>query len=268
MFKAGLLTVVNPPNEAEEALRDLVRARECAKRDLLSARHRVSKMLLRNGMAFTETKNWTVKHRAWLKRVRFEHAYARQTFDTYLLAMEQIEERLKTIDGAIEEAAQDEAYAEPAGWLRCLKGVNTVTAMTILAELHDFGRFTHPRELMSYLGLTPSEYSSGGRSRRGGITKTGNGHVRRVLIEAAWNYRHRPSVSVTIRKRREGQPVAVIAIADQAQQRLHKRYRRLKEDCGKPPNVVSAAIAREFVGFIWAVLNHQQSTLPAQTMRP
>jgi transposase len=130
--------------------------------------------------------------------------------------------------------------------------------MTILAELHDFRRFKHPRDLMAYLGLTPSEYSSGGRVKRGSITKAGNSHVRRVLVEAAWNYRHRPAASALLRKRREGQPPAVLAIADRAQQRLYARHHHLKEGYNKPHNVVAVALARELVGFIWAVLVHQE----------
>lgn len=265
LLKAGLLTVVHPPNEADEALRDLMRAREDAKKDLLSARHRLSKMLLRYGLRFTETKNWTLKHRAWLKRLLLKERHAQQVFDNYLFAIEQIEERLKMLDSAIEEAAAEEAYAEQVGWLRCLRGVDTVTAMTILAELHDFRRFTKPSDLMAYLGLTPSEHSSGSRVKRGAITKAGNSHVRRVLIEAAWNYRHRPAVSALLRRRRAGQPLAVLAIADRAQQRLYKRYYRLKEGYRKPHNVVAVAVARELVGFIWAILHHQR--LP-QTTQP
>ena len=259
LFKAGLLTVVHPPNEAEEALRDLMRAREDAQKDLLSARHRLSKMLLRYGLQFLETKNWTCKHRAWLQGLRFEQPRAQQVFDNYLLAIEQVEERLKRLEAQIEEAAGEEAYAERVGWLCCLRGINTVTAMTILAELHDFNRFAHPSELMAYIGLVPSEYSSGGHTKRGSITKAGNSHVRRVLVEAAWNYRHRPAVSAQLRKRREGQPAAVLAIADRAQQRLYQRYYRLKEGLRKPHNVVVVAIARELVGFIWAVLHHRDA---------
>lgn len=260
LYKAELLTVVHPPNEAQEAVRDLMRAREDAKKDLMSAHHRLSKMLLRYGLYFLETKNWTKKHRAWLKRLRFEHAQAQQVFDNYLLAIEQVEERLKTIESHIEEVAAYKAYAEQVGWLRCLRGVETVTAMTILAELHDFRRFKHPNDLMSYLGLTPSEYSSGSHTKRGSITKAGNGHVRRILVESAWSYRHRPAVSKTLLKRRAGQPAAVIAIADRAQHRLHKRYYRLKEDHRKPHNVAVVAVARELVGFIWAVLYHETAT--------
>ncbi len=251
---------MHPPNETEEALRDLMRAREDAKKDLLSARHRLSKMLLRNGLRFTQTRNWTLKHRAWLKRLRFDERHSQQVFDNYLLAIEHVEERLKMLDAYIEEAAVEGPYAQQVGWLRCLRGVDTVTAMTILAELHDFRRFTHPRHLMAYLGLTPSEHSSGGRTKRGSITKAGNSHVRRVLVEAAWNYRHRPAVSALLRRRRQGQPSAVIAIADRAQVRLHRRYYRLKEGYRKPHNVVTVAIAREFVGFIWAVLNHEHAS--------
>jgi len=256
LLRAGLLTEVHPPNEQEEGLRDLMRAREDAKKELLSARHRLSKMLLRYGLRFAETKNWTKKYCAWLKGLRFEESHAQQAFDSYLLSIEQIEERVHELDGHIEAAAAGEVYAEQVGWLRCLRGIDTVTAMTILAELHDFRRFQRPRDLMSYLGLTPSEYSSGSRVKRGSITKTGNSHVRRVLVEAAWNYRHRPAVSAVLRKRRAGQPAAVIAIADRAQHRLHKRYFRLKEGYNKPHNVVTVAIARELVGFIWAVLRH------------
>lgn len=236
---------------------DLMRAREDAKKDLMSARHRLSKMLLRYGLHFSETNNWTLKHRAWLKRLRFDQRHAQQVLDNYLLAIEQVEERLKALDVLIEEAATEDACAEHVGWLRCLRGIDTVTAMTILAELHDFRRFTHPSDLMAYLGLTPSEYSSGSRVKRGSITKTGNTHVRRVLVEAAWSYRHRPAVSASLRKRRQGQPPAVIAIADRAQLRLHRRYYHLKEGYQKPHNVVTVAIARELVGFIWAVLNHE-----------
>lgn len=129
--------------------------------------------------------------------------------------------------------------------------------MIVLAELHDFRRFTSPRDLMSYLGLTPSEYSSSDRKRRGAITKAGNSHVRRVLVEAAHNYRFKPAVKGTLKQRREGQPAAVIAIADKAQQRLHKRYFKLKEGYRKPHNVAVVAVARELVGFIWAILNHR-----------
>lgn len=264
LSRGGMLTVVYPPSEADEALRDLLRAREDARNDLMAARHRISKMVLRYGLQFTGTKaNWTLKHRAWLKGLRFDERHTQQAFENYVLAVEQTEERLKELDAHIEEAAKDVSRAKQVAWLRCLRGVDTVTAMTILAELHDFRRFTNPRDLMAYLGLTPSEHSSGKRVKRGPLTKTGNGHVRRVLIEAAWNYRHRPAVSYDLKERRKGQPPAVIAIADRAQLRLHRRYYRLREGYRKPHNVVVAAVARELVGFVWAVLNYEQEASAA-----
>ena len=258
LFMAGLLTEVHPPNPAQESVRDLTRAREDAKQDQMRARHRLGHMLLRHGFMFTETNNWTKKHRAWLRKIRFDSVHAQRVFEQYLLSLEQIEERLITINVYLEEAADSEEYAEKVGWLRCLRGIGTVTAMTILAELHDFRRFDNPRELMSYLGLTPSEYTSGENTRRGGITKAGNSHVRRILVEAAKHYRHRPTVSVVLRKRRAGQPKAVIAIADRAHSRLHRRYYKLKEGSRKHSNVATTAVARELTGFIWAVMRHDE----------
>jgi transposase len=259
LFKAGLLTEVHPPLPEEEAVRDLTRAREDANRELLSARHRLSKMLMRHGLVYGAGCNWTQRHRVWLKSVRFELHDLQEVLDNYLLSMEQIEDRLRHLGSHLEEVAKTDRYAERVGWLCCLRGVNTVTAMTILSELHDPSRFGNPRELMSYLGLTPSEYSSGGRTRRGGITKAGNGHVRRVLVEAAWAYRHRSSVSAHMARRRQGQPAEVIAIADRAQLRLHKRYFRLKEGLRKHHNVVTVAVARELVGFVWSILQHKKA---------
>lgn len=256
-LRAGMLTVVHPPTPEDEAARDLTRAREDAREDQGRARHRLSKMLLRQGLTFTQTKNWTQAHRRWLATLRFDERPAQQTFDMYLLTLEQAEERLSLLTGQVEQLAATTRYAEPVGWLRCARGVDTVTAMTVLTELYDIRRFPAPRPLMSFLGMTSREHSSGGCQRRGPITKAGNTHVRRVLIEAAWNYRHKPGVSAYMRKRRVGQPAAVIAIADKAQLRLHTRYVKLKYVLNKPHNQVVTAVARELVGFLWAILNHQ-----------
>jgi transposase len=258
LLAADMLTQVRPPSLEEESLRDLTRAREDLVGDLLSARHRLSKMLLRHGFVYRDGNHWTNRHGYWLRSIKFEDDNAQQVFNTYRLGIEQIEERLKQLTDRLEEISKQKPYAQPVAWLRCLRGVDTITAMTIVAELHDFRRFTEARHLMSYLGLTPSEHSSSTRTKRGSITKAGNGHVRRVLVEAAWNYRHKPAVSALLRKRRAGQPEAVLAIADRAQQRLHKKYYRMKEGYMKPHNVVTVAVARELVGFIWAILHHEQ----------
>jgi transposase len=225
----------------------------------MRARHRLGKMLLRHGFVYRDGGNWTKRHWDWMRQVCFGDEISQHVFGGYVLVLEQVEERLKAIDGQIVEVAQSERYSEQVGWLRCLRGIDTVTAMTLLAELHDFRRFTSPRELMSFLGLTPSEHTSSSRVRRGSITKAGNTHVRRTLVEAAQHYRHPPRVSANMRKRRAGQPARVLAIADRAQERLHRRYFKLKEGYKKPHNVAVVAVARELVGFIWAVLRHNEA---------
>jgi len=254
LFRAGLLTEVHPPTLEDEAIRDLCRGREDAREDLTRCRHRLGKMLLRKGLVFGHGKKaWTRGHRAWLRGLRFELSADQAVFDDYLLAVEQLEERVKGLEEKIEAFSIGGPYAEPVGWLRCFRGIDTVTAMTIVSELHGFGRFASPRGLMAFLGLVPSENTTGYEPRRGGITKAGNSHVRRVLIEAAWHYRHRPGVGA-LRKRRQGQPAAIIALADKAQHRLYRRYRRMTE-AGKPGTKAVTAIARELTGFIWAALS-------------
>ena len=258
MLRAGALTEVHPPTPEEEAVRDLCRCLEDAKEDLNRARHRLGKMGLRRGFSYQGTA-WTQGHRQWLRGLTFEHEADRVVFSDYLYAIEQLEERCRGLEEKLVVLSQQDPYLQPIGWLRCFRGIDTVTAMTLMAELHDFRRFESPRDLMGYLGLVPSERSTGESHRRGGITKTGNSHARRVLIEAAWNCRHRPGVSARLRKRRAGQPGWVISIADRAQARLHRRYWHLVLR-GKPHNKAVAAVARELVGFIWAAMCLRENT--------
>jgi transposase len=254
LFRAGLLTEVQPPTPKDEAVRDLCRGREDLREDLSRCRHRLAKMLLRKGIVFTTGKKaWTGGHRHWLHGLHFEDGSEQAVFDDYLLAIEQLEERLRGLEENLGAIAQQEPYAKPVGWLRCYRGIDTVTAMTIVSELYGFERFQSPRGLMAFLGLVPSEQTSSDRTHRGGITKTGNGHVRRVLIEAAWHYQHKPG-SRSLRKRRVGQPAEVIALADKAQHRLFRRYRRMTE-AGKPGPKAVTAVARELAGFVWATLS-------------
>lgn len=253
-LRAGLLTEVHPPSEADEAARDLCRCREDAKEDLMRVRHRLSKMLLRRGRVYRAGQNWTKRHREWLRGQRFEHAADQAVFEDYLLAIEQLEERVVRLDERLREVASTDPYRDRVGWLRCFRGIDTVAALTIVAELHDFARFRSPRHLMAYLGLVPSEHSSGQSTHRGAITKSGNRHVRRMLVQVAWHYRHRPAVGAVLRKRRHGQPAAILALADGAQQRLHRRYHRLLLARRKPHQKVVIAVARELVGFLWAAL--------------
>jgi len=252
--RAQMLTMVRPPTESEEAVRDLCRCREDAREDLTRARHRLSKMLMRRGFVYRVGRNWTQRHRQWLRSLQFEDLATRIVFEDYFTVVEQGEERVRALEGRLEEIAQEEPYCERVGWLRCFRGIDTVTAMTILAELHDFRRFDDPRRLMSYLGLVPSEHSSGEKTRRGAITKAGNGHARRVLVEASWHYRHQPAVGLKLRRRRDGQPREIIALADRAQRRLNRRFHRLVLASGKTSQQAVVAIARELVGFLWAAL--------------
>jgi transposase len=184
----------------------------------------------------------------------WEHEVERTVFGDYLQAVEHLEERLRGLDTALETQAQEDPYREPVGWLRCLRGFDTVNAMTVVAELYDIVRFGSARKLMAYLGLVPTEHSSGNSRRQGGITKSGNRHVRRALVNAAWNYRHRPGVGAGLRKRRQGQPAPIVALADRAQQRLHRRFLHLALTRGKPSQKAVVAVARELVGFLWAAL--------------
>jgi transposase len=253
LLRAGLLTEVRPPSPEEEAVRDLCRARDDAREDLQRCRHRLGKLLLRRGLHFPGRKNWTRVHREWIDSLVWTQLAERVVVDDYLLAMDHAEARLIELDARLTEVAQAQPYREPVAWLRCFRGIDTLTAMLILAELHDFRRFQSPRALMAYVGLVPSEDSSGEKHRRGRITRTGNALVRRVLVETAWHYQHRPSVGVALAHRRKGQPGRVIAIADKAQQRLCRRFRRLAAEHKPAPKIV-VAIARELAGFLWAAL--------------
>lgn len=250
--RAGLLTVVQPPTPADEAVRDLARARDDAREDLQRCRHRLGKLLLRRGLHYAG-KNWTQAHRRWVDSLTWPHAAERAVVEDYQLAIDHTEARRLELDARLAEIATQAPYAEPVGWLRCFRGIDTLTAMLILAELHDFGRFGSARALMAFLGLVPSEDSSGEKHRRGRITKMGNAMVRRILVEASWHYQHRPSVGRALAARRQGQPARVIAIADKAQQRLCRRFRRLTAE-HKPAPKVAVAVARELAGFLWAAL--------------
>jgi transposase len=212
----------------------------------------LGKLLLRRGLHFSG-RNWTERHRRWINSLQWAQPAERVVVDDYLLAIDQLKARLREFDVQLSEIAQTDPYREPVGWLRCFRGIDTLTALVILAELHDFRRFHSARALMAYVGLVPGEDSSGEQQRRGRITRTGNALVRRLLIETAWHYQHRPGVGPALTRRRKGQPSCVIAMADKAQQRLCRRFRRLAEQ-HKPAPKIAVAIARELAGFLWAAL--------------
>lgn len=264
-LRAGLLTAVCPPTPEQEAVRDLCRCREDAREDLMRARHRLAKMLLRRGHIYREGKHWTHKHERWLRSLCWDYEADRVAFDSYLRAIEQLQERLRELDTQIEAHASRDPYRAPVAWLRCFRGFDTLNAVTVVAELYEVARFAKPRQLMAYLGLIPSEASSGEQRRQGSITKTGNSHLRRALINAAWHYRRPARISRQLHKRRAGQPPEILQLAERAMHRLHRRFQHLVARRGKCPQKAVVSVARELAGFLWAALVlYPQLNAPAQ----
>lgn len=263
-YRAGELTPVWVPDASHEALRDLVRARLAAKRDQLRARHRLSKFLLRHGRRAPEgTSLWTVKYLQWVMgQVRFEHHAQQVTLEDYLHEVEHAGERVgrleRSIDAAIETLPVKLRAVIEA--LQSLRGIAQISAVSIMAEVGELSRFAHPRQLMGYAGAVCREHSSGARIRRGAISKAGNAHLRRIAIEAAWAYRHHPAVGHTLALRQRRSSAAVTALAWKAQQRLHRRYRRLLAR-GKSKQQTITAVGRELLGFIWAIGVHVEREL-------
>jgi len=254
-YRAGDLTAVWVPDAAHEALRDLVRAREAAAQDQLRARQRLGKFLLRLGRRPpVPMKAWTQGHLTWVKTVQFEQPAQNATLLDYLHEVEHAVTRIARLERAIADAVTTAPASMRAviDALQTLRGVARVTAVTIVAEVGELSRFTKATQLMGYSGLVAREHSSGARIRRGSITKTGNAHLRRIAVEAAWAYRHRPAVSGALKKRQASLSPAVTALGWKAQHRLHARYYRLLGR-GKCPQQVVTAVARELLGFVWAI---------------
>jgi transposase len=255
-LRSGDLTPIHVLDPATEAIRDLERARDDAKRAERSARHQLSKFLLRHGRWFEGRSTWGLPHQAWLAKQEFAEKAQQDVMSDYREAVELATARLVRLTARLAErvAAWDKAPLVTA--LQALRGVDLVSAATLVAEVGDFRRFASASELMSFVGLVPSEHSSGGSRRQGRITRTGNGHMRRILVETAWHYRRPPRMSQAIRVRNDRVSAPVRAIAWKAQQRLHKRLFRLTEK-GKPPTMAVTAVARELVGFVWAIAREE-----------
>jgi len=254
LYRAGALTAIHIPSEQEEAARDLLRCREDIRADLLRARHRLSKFLLRHGRRFTATKrSWSKRHEAWLRAQTWPLAALDQTHRAYLRAVDEAVARLRAVDTDLQALLMLDPLRARVARLRCFRGIDDLTALTIAAELGDPRRFPTAPSTMAFVGLVPSEHSSGSKRARGAITKTGNAHLRRVLVEAAWHYRHHPFVGHALRQRQQGADATVCARAWAAQQRLHRRYRTLAAR-GKPKQHIVTAVARELTGFVWAAL--------------
>jgi transposase len=254
LHAAGQLRPVVVPEPELEALRDLVRAREDLRGDLMAARHRIGKLLLRRGLSWTGPgQPWSRSHLAWLSKLAFDEPLAEAVLGEYLGAHQVLLARRDRLDALIAEQAADPAWSALVGRLRCLRGVDTLTAVGLIAEIGDFAAFAHPKQLASYVGLVPSEQSSGERRRQGAITKAGSAHARRLLVEAAWHYRRRPAISLALQRRQTGQNPAAIDAAWRAQLRLHRRWAHLDAGRGKRRSTVATAVARELACFVWEI---------------
>lgn len=252
LLLAGKLHAVRVPGPAEEALRDLVRAREAVRVDLMRCRHRLSKLLLRHDIRFDGGRAWTDRHRLWLATIILPWPAAQATLIDARGAIDALMHRRDQLEREIVAMLPSSPWAVQVGRLRCLRGIDTLTAAGLCAEIADFERFAKPEQIMSYVGLVPCESTTGEQRRLGAITKTSSGHARRLLVEAAWHYRKRPAISRALHERQDGQPAEAIAIAWSAQQRLHRTWQRL-EQRGKRRTIIAVASARELSGFCWAI---------------
>ncbi|MGH3262248.1 MAG: transposase, partial [Trebonia sp.] len=238
-----------------EALRDLVRAREDLRGDLMRARQRLSKLLLRHDVLYDDTASaWTQRHRAWL-RVQDLGGGAQITLLDHLGAIDTLESRREQLERAIAELIPDSPWANTIARSRCLRGIDTLSAVGLCAEIGDFARFDRAAQIMSYLGLVPSENTTGQTRRQGAITKTGSRHARRLLVEAAWHYRKTPTHGVVLARRQTGQPAPIIDLSWKAQRRLYRVWQHLDTQRGKRRTIVAVAVARELAGFCGAIAN-------------
>jgi len=260
LYRSGHLTPVHIPSVDQEAIRRLIRLRCTYQHLCKDTKRRICGMLLNAGLIYREGRSlWTQKHRAWLAQLRRQLVGPLQiALVAELEHLEYLQMQRDALDTEIERYAQSTPFRERVAALCCLRGVKTLTAMTLLSEIGDIHRFHSPRSLMAYFGLVPSERSSGNRERRGPITKAGNTQARRILVEAAWNNRHRAGADLILKRRRQGQPPEIVAIAVKAQHRLSRKFYRLWQR--KHPHVAIVAVARELCGFVWAVLKAAPQT--------
>ncbi|MDP9328515.1 MAG: IS110 family transposase [Actinomycetota bacterium] len=252
LLLAGKLHAVRVPGVEEEALRDLVRARDAVRQDLMRCRHRLSKLLLRHGHRFADGPAWTDRHRAWLAGIDLGWPAAQATMLDAEGAIDTLVHRRDQLEREIVALLPASPWALQAGRLRCLRGIDTLSAVGLCAEVGDFERFQRAEQLMSYVGLVPSESTTGQQRRQGAITKTGTGHARRLLVEAAWHYRKTPRIGKALIGRQDGQPPEAVAIAWSAQRRLNRTWARL-EARAKRRTIIAVAAARELAGFVWAI---------------
>jgi transposase len=252
-LRNGDLTGVYVPTKKDESVRDYLRMHEDAKVDLKRVKQRLLHFLLRRGGRYQEGTNWSAKHKRWIRSLEMEHPLDQETLSEYLCQIDELEERIHRIAARIEEVAEQERYRNRVAILKAFKGVQTLTALSLLVEIGDFRRFAAADRFMAFLGLVPSERSSGNKRRLGGITKAGNSHLRKLLVEAAWHYRSYYANSLRLSKRRAGLEASLVSYANRAGRRLNRKYLRLVFK-GKSSQVAATAVARELCGFIWGAM--------------
>jgi len=258
LYRAGELTPIAIPSNEDEAARDLSRTCQQVKTEILRKRHHILKFLTRRGRIYRDGRSWTVRHRRWLKSQKWGHWFDEVSFGELMTGLRELEDRRQRLERGLQRLAEEESRSLIVGVLRCFHGIDTTAAVLLTTEIFDIGRFQTPRRLMGYLGLTVRVDQSGEKERRGGITKTGNRFARFALGQIAWHYRQKPTMGVKLKKRREGQPLWAIAIADRAHQRLYHRYWALVKR-GKPVHKTVTAVARELVGFLWEAMVEAKS---------
>lgn len=251
-LRANELTFIAVPDQGRESLRELTRGRSAVQKDVVRIRHQVIKLLLRYGQRYREGKAWTRRFWGWLGKIKLAGEYTQNVLDEMLITLEHRTNQLARFDKMIEEAAKRPEYLPYLNALRVLRGINTLSAMIILAELGDLRRFPTAPQLMAAIGLVPSEYSTGEKTSRYSITKTGNAHVRHIVIEAAWQYQRRVTSGRTIRARRKDKPQELVSIAEKCDLRLNRKFSRMTSR-GKLSTIAAVAVGRELVGFIWAI---------------
>ena len=256
LLRSGEAESIYVPAVEDEAARDYIRARGDVKQEVKRAKQQLLQFLLRYGYTYETNRYWTVRHRRWMKDIVFSQPLHKETFETYYSRIAELEERLAFMDEKIVAIACSDRYKEKVARLRCCKGIDYLTALAIVCEVGDFRRFPTAASFMAFLGLVPREHSSGGKRRQGGITKSGNGHLRRLLVEASWHYRYQSPPGKRLTERRKGQETAVITYADKAMRRLQKKFYKLVIR-GKRKTVAVTAVARELAGFIWGLMNNK-----------
>lgn len=256
LLRMNDITAIRIPTVEQEAVRDYLRLRDDIRRELQRAKKQLLSFLLRNGFRYSGA-HWTKRHRQWMQELKYGHQLHQEIFEEYYTRITELEERLGEIDRAIETIAEGEKYRDAVAILRCFRGIEYLTALSCVVEVGDFSRFPTAASFMAYLGLVPSEHSSGDKRRPGGITKAGNAHLRRLLVEASWHYRYPTDISKRLRARRAGQPAALIAYANKAIRRLRKKYFTLALKRNKKSTVAVTAVARELAGFIWGAMNNK-----------